>query len=263
MGTKHDPLTEEHMRTAAIDSALIRQINLFMSGRPGMKPADVNILDWGCGRGRTVAALLEMGFNAFGADVDDRILKNGYPLFESRGFNPSEILLHLSRIQTFPDMFFHIIFSEQVVEHVADLKWFVQEQQRLTAPGGMGLHTFPGSCWVVEPHVKMPFVHWLPKNESRKIMIALMRLAGFGPDAVSWPEAKGKSFWQICDIFFRYLNEKTYYRDIRTVQKEYEAQGFAVTVRHSKPPENRNSSSFLIRNGFMKSQIQLSAYRPA
>jgi 2-polyprenyl-3-methyl-5-hydroxy-6-metoxy-1,4-benzoquinol methylase len=43
----------------------------------GISCLDLRVLDWGCGRGTTVAKLVEMGFDAYGVDIDPEPIKNG------------------------------------------------------------------------------------------------------------------------------------------------------------------------------------------
>ncbi len=66
------------------------------------------------------------------------------------------------------------------------------EQAGLTASGGVGIHCFPGARMYWEDHLKMPFVHWLPKNKSRRYWIALMLILRKGPSP-SWIETENKS----------------------------------------------------------------------
>lgn len=159
MGSKHNILTEDEIKASVISKSLDEIINNYIVEHPEITPEELKILDWGCGRGKTVFLLRKMGYTAFGIDIDEKTLKNGYPLFEKNGLDPSKILFHVDKIKSFSNNYFHIIFSEHVVEHIQDLEYFAKEQQRLMKPGGMGLHTFPGSKNIVEPHLKIPYVH--------------------------------------------------------------------------------------------------------
>lgn len=212
MGTKHDLLTEKELSSYRVNRKVLEELNIFMRNANIKHPEEVNILDWGCGRGRSVAKLREQGFNAFGVEIDLNVMSNGFELFEKRGLSPSNILKPIDESCYFDNGFFHLIFSEQVFEHIENLDSVLKEHSRLTAQGGIGVHCFPGSKNVSEDHLNMPFVHWFPKNIIRKYWIYLMLLFSYGPKN-RWPQTIDKSLWSAADIYYWYINNRTYYRD--------------------------------------------------
>lgn len=213
--------------------------------------SEVNVLDWGCGRGRSVAKLRELGFNAYGVEIDEKTMRNGFQLFQRRGLNASEVLRHLSEISCFSDEYFHFVFFEQVFEHVADLGSVVKELARLTTIGGVGVHNFPSAKCVREDHLCMPFVHWLPKNRLRKAAIRLMVAMGKAP-VPDWPEASGKTANERAEVYFDYSIRNTFYRDIRTIIRLFASAGFeaAETVRDLPGHWKQLIPEYLYRNGF-------------
>ena len=228
MATKHDVLKEEELAGFSVNPAVRNRIESFVrSIDPPLLKERINVLDWGCGRGRSVAKLLEQGFNAYGVDIDEITMRNGYELLEQRGYNPPDVLMHVDETSRFENGFFHIIFSEEVFHHVADLRSVAKELSRLTRSGGIGIHCFPGSKNIIEMHLSMPFIHWLPKNVARKLTIALMLKMGKGTTQ-KWPETLDKSFWGTVCVYYDYLNEKTYYRDIQEVCDTLRCVGFEV-----------------------------------
>ena len=115
----------------------------------------------------------------------------------------------------FDDGEFGFVFSNQVVEHVADLDDVVAEVARVTASGGLGLHDWPGKWRPVEPHYGAPFVHWLPKT---RVRLAAMRALG-------------------CGNQYRYSVEETFYRPHWIVWQAFDRAGFETEwVRHPKCP---------------------------
>ncbi len=258
MGSKHDILTEEEMSKFRLASVVDKEIRRFIAKQNGsLRPEQMNILDWGCGRGRSVAKLREQGYNAFGVDLDKKTIGNGFQLFENRGFNPREILKPVSEIDTFVDGFFQVIFSEQVFEHVSDLEKLISVLGRKTAPGGIGIHAFPGAKNIEEQHLKMRYVHWLPKNILRKVAIITMLSCGKGPDISKWPEAQGKSFLEKSNIFYRYLNEKTYYRDNNDITNLFKNNGFdSKYLVGGKEYLNRGGfTDYFKRNGYPSNNV--------
>lgn len=65
MGTWRDTLTEEDIAKFTLRETLVNNIEKFRT-RYGLKKSEFKILDWGCGRGRSVLFLREKGYAAFG-----------------------------------------------------------------------------------------------------------------------------------------------------------------------------------------------------
>jgi ubiquinone/menaquinone biosynthesis C-methylase UbiE len=262
LSSKHDILTEEELAGYQINTVIYKTIKRFIEKiAPPMPNEEINILDWGCGRGRSVAKLKEEGFNAYGVDIDETIMHNGYRLFEQRGLNPDSILLNVKKTSRLDDGFFHIIFSEQVLEHIKDIYFVLAEMYRLTKPGGIGIHCFPGSKKIFEEHLKMPLVHWLPKNNLRKIAITFFLAMGYGPKQ-GWPATNGKNFWFKVEKYHEYLNNKTFYRNIDNICKiasyigfipEYKVSGRYFYIKLLPP--------ILSRNGFPKASLRLFLFK--
>jgi len=258
MGTKHDELTEEELTSYNVNPTVLGQLNSFLKRFPEMKPEDINILDWGCGRGRSVAKLREKGFNAFGVDIDLTTMSNGFTLFEQRGLPPKSILKPVTELADFKDGYFHLIFSEQVLEHVANLDEMLNEQARLTISGGIGVHCFPGAKNIWESHLHMPLVHWLPKVSIRKYWISIMLLLSCGPKS-PWPETKDESFWKATDVYYRYMNEHTYYRKTETICKQFEKNNFEMkcVINTAFSPLLQFLPRNIHRNGFPRGTVLL------
>lgn len=89
-------------------------------------------LDVGCSAGFVVKAATEVGFEAFGVDI------------EADGIAYGRDTLGLSRLacgvledQHYPAGHFDVISAYDVIEHVPDLNRFVAELARILAPGGV------------------------------------------------------------------------------------------------------------------------------
>jgi SAM-dependent methyltransferase len=115
-------------------------------------PKSANILDFGCGAGRTIRSLRALGYaNTFGYDVGD-----GRNLL---GIEREHIsvgsLLHLKL--PYEDNTFDLVTSDQVFEHVQDQVRVFQELWRITKPGGHGMHLIPARYMPIEGHIHVPF----------------------------------------------------------------------------------------------------------
>ena len=176
----------------------------------------LKVLDWGCGRGRMVAYLLKEGIDAYGVDVDYETIKNSKIYFSEAGLD-SDKYLHVMRSENqtnFPDGFFDVIISDNVLEHIPDLNTAMTEIMRITKPGGYGFHLFPSRYTLREGHLFMPIIHWLPKNNLRHAAIRLFTALGVEP---RWPELTGKTSREKAQIYFDYSCSKTFYRHPRRI----------------------------------------------
>jgi SAM-dependent methyltransferase len=187
---------------------------------------DLTVLDVGCGRGELVAALRGSGVRAFGYDVDERFVESGRVL---NTMFPDEypVLSTLDSARTiFPDRFFDLVISDQVLEHVAALPQLAMEVSRVLKPGGYMAHQFPSRFRPVEPHYFLPFVHWFPKSSLRRGLIkAMLRLGG------------ARQFFPQYDvdsraaIIYRYSVEETFYRPVRELERAFAEHGIRSTMQ--------------------------------
>ena len=237
--TKADVLTQEEFATYALDNRTRNYLEEFVE-RADLETGEVRVLDWGCGRGRAVLSLRERGYSAFGVDNDPRPLQNASPLFKQKGYADTCLSLIDSEGRTdYPDSFFHFTYSNQVFEHVEDLELVATELYRLMAPGAEGLHIYPAQRRIVEGHLLMPFVHWLPKNGLRKGLIWICVALGREP---RWRELDGKTVARKTEAYYQYSRNRTYYRPYRQVRSVYEYCGFlveSITSDHPKLNKNR------------------------
>lgn len=231
--------------------------------RTGFRNEAIRILDWGCGRGRSVIRLREEGYQAFGIDIDRPTLHNGHALFRARGLDPEQLLKHIDDCPAFPDASFDVIFSETTLEHVADLGAVARESFRMLRPGGIAIHAFPGSRWLIEPHVHMPLVHWLPPGWWRRTFIRSCLLFGFGPHP-PWQEGHHDGHEYDWSRYNRYLTEKTHYRPRADIMTIFNAAGFDSRWMDIKPGGWRRLLPAALRdNGFPDGSLLLHLVRPA
>jgi SAM-dependent methyltransferase len=226
MNTKHDILTEAELRNYKLRSSVLRLIDA-CAAEQGVSPKALRILDWGCGRGRTVAKLLEMGIDAYGVDIDPEPINNGYDLLFCRGEQPLKRLICIDRScrTPFQDGYFNLIISDQVIEHVSDLNGLITELSRITADDGAGLHNFPARWCLIEPHLLIPFLHWLPKNRLRLwyLRFLLFRIP-------TWKDLENKTSQERARIYFEYSIQKTYYRPLARIHQSFSQRGFRIDI---------------------------------
>lgn len=99
-------------------------------------PANAQILDAGCGSGRTLQELADYG-QVFGIELDD----DAAAFAASRGLGP----VRAGRLEELPweDATFDLITSLDVVEHTPEDRVALAELRRVSKPGGWLLLTVP------------------------------------------------------------------------------------------------------------------------
>lgn len=229
---KSDLLTKAEVDSFRPNPELLRYI--FRAKAPS--GPTLRVLNWGCGRGRLVLYLLRSGCDCYGIDIDPAVIDKARDLYRAEGYDPDHRLRVLDpEMQLeFSNGFFDVIVSDNVLEHVHDLGDVMAEMARLTRPGGWGFHLFPGRFTVVEGHLFMPFVHWLPKNWLRELAIRSFVALGVEPH---WREAGGLGTAAKAELYYRYSCEKTFYRAPRTILDMAHAHGFVphlVSARHPR-----------------------------
>jgi SAM-dependent methyltransferase len=148
--------------------------------------AGARVLDFGCGNGSRVRALLERGYDAYGCDLRFKDGPHRETLEQQRRLRliePSPYALPFDTASV------DFLFSEQVFEHVRNYDETLAEIRRVLAPGGIGLHVFPSRWRPIEGHVHVPFASVFRPHAWLYVWACLgVRKAGqrgFGPGEVA------------------------------------------------------------------------------
>lgn len=156
------------------------------------------ILDAGCGNGHfltflqlnLVSIFPELEFEIYGYDVADHGVQSKD--FFSKTIDWCEQHCPDVRWQErlklichddswpFESLFFDIVLSNQVLEHVWNHKHFFSEHVRVLKKGGMGVHLFPLKHYIYEGHLLLPFVHRISDWYVLKSYIVLLSKLGLG-----------------------------------------------------------------------------------
>jgi SAM-dependent methyltransferase len=194
----------------------------------------MRVLDWGCGRGRFVLWLREQGFDAYGVDIDPEPINNGLPLFEKKGHHNRPLsVISVEGRTIYEDGFFDFIMTDNVLEHVSNLGKVMVEIGRLTSAEGGGYHIFPAQRQIVEGHLFMPLVHWLPEGGLRKALIRSCVKKGKEPQ---WHEVKGKSVEEKTQVYYDYSTNHIFYRPYMKIRDQFRKLGFNVTFLSLQNP---------------------------
>ncbi len=96
---------------------------------------DIFIYDYGCGSGKLIMALKCAGYcNSYGGDIVEKFDNR---LFDNLGFGRNTFQLIKEDKIPFTDEKFHLVTSNEVVEHVFDHDNYYSEASRVLKSGGL------------------------------------------------------------------------------------------------------------------------------
>ena len=88
-----------------------------------------------------------------------------------------------------------------MLEHMSNKIKFINELKRILKTGGYSYNILPAKFRLIEVHIKMPFVHWLPKNRLRKYLILFFNFFKIN----HWSECGQLSFKQQAQYYYEYI----------------------------------------------------------
>jgi SAM-dependent methyltransferase len=189
------------------------------------KPSsELRVLDFGCGKGEMVARLRQEGYDSYGVEVNPLYVNNGNPYLEEKYARANLIsLLDDEGRSHFPDGFFDFVYSNHVFEHVQNPGPVLRETGRLMAPSALAFHIFPPAHSLVELHMWLPLVHWLPKGRTRQAAIHVLLALGLGA-----PYFKEFSDRDRAAIFSKFSETDTFYRTSGELARLFSEYGFKL-----------------------------------
>jgi SAM-dependent methyltransferase len=162
-----------------------------------MSTGTMRLLDAGCGEGKLLTYLTarlgqlrpDLRVECYGFDVDDSGMRGEgleERLIRGLGQTHPEVdwggrvtVIHSSDAWPYPDDFFDVIVSNQVLEHVWDHELFFSETYRTLKDGGYAAHLAPLRHCLYEPHIRLPLFHRLNNHDLRVSYVRAMTLLGF------------------------------------------------------------------------------------
>ncbi|HMS83337.1 MAG TPA: class I SAM-dependent methyltransferase [Nitrospira sp.] len=217
----------------------------FVTGSQSL--SQVSVLDLGCGRGEQLAYMKRLGFQMSGCDIRKDYVESTISGLDGLDYTNTDIRLSKSSSELpFESGQFHAVYANAVFEHSAEMPPLIGEISRVLAPGGIFLTAFPLRSVVVEPHLKLPFVHWFSIGRSQRLLIRVL--------------ANLCHHQRSCQSIERYLRDEVFYwtsaqvrqilhrhfESINSLAKEY--------LMIAKSQENRSLS---LRVGLSATKVQL------
>lgn len=226
------------------NNEIIRYL-IYQCKKLNIPPAEFRVLDFGCGIGLSVLSLRQEGFDAYGVDIDPGEVAVGRRLLTDHGYDGEKLLRVNNPDGTIPfeTHFFHFVFSQEVIEHVSDLNLLANELKRVLVPGCISFHVHRPQYNIVEPHIHMPFVHWIPKSIWRKYLITFYLTLGIGKKP---PEVPPPAKEILIERYFRESMDETFYRPYRTIGRAFLEKGLYVGFPVTNHRRIRNSRLFAI-----------------
>jgi SAM-dependent methyltransferase len=190
---------------------------LLISVKPGAR-----ILDFGCGSGKTVFKLREMGFDAYGFDIHDYVQYRSDQDRQwfrfSKGTSEQNSVFTIdpdSYSIPFEDGFFDVVHSTSVLEHVLDARPMFRECARVLRRDGVAVHFYPRKFQWVEPHLYVPFASFIQFKAWLRLWVWL---------GVRNEFQQGKTPRQVTDAYKEYATTGLCYRttkELQAVASEY------------------------------------------
>lgn len=160
------------------------------------------ILDYGCGRGEIVTIGRQRGLDLWGADT-----YSGHyvPSLDAVADAERSYIhqIHGSRAD-FPDAYFDLVLSNQVLEHVNEPEVVIADMGRLLKPGGTLIAAFPVRSTWYEGHVGLYFAHLIKSAPVRRAAFVSAHRLGFGlyRDSLTASQWASKSERTLDDLCF-------------------------------------------------------------
>ena len=213
-------ITHEHL-LCVVNTELKRNPERFERSK-------IRILDLGCGSGDLILLLSEnlpqlipeINFEIYGYEINEHGgVKNDYlpdllhkltQQFPHIDWDQRVKLISENDPIPFPDQFFDIILSNQVMEHVKDHTRLFSEMSRTLKSNGLSAHLFPFKSIIIDPHINLPFVHKIMNLNNRKNIIKLFSKLGFGKFR-AYRRKYGHSLDQFTQEFSDYFSRLVHY----------------------------------------------------
>lgn len=118
------------------------------------------ILDIGCGTGEIID-YFKTDNTVYAVDMLNQIKKG----IKIKNFNIVD-----SAVLPFKNNYFDVIISNHVVEHIEDQDTHMREIFRCLKPGSICYYATPNKNYFLEPHHRIPFIHYFGQNIFHKIL---------------------------------------------------------------------------------------------
>lgn len=135
----------------------------------------VRVLDLGCGRGQQLVYMNGLGFQMSGCDIRRNDVEATLAALNGAESPFTDVRLSKSTTELpFETGRFHGVYANGVFEHCAEMPPLIGEISRVLIPGGVFITAFPLRSVILEPHLKLPIVHWFKKGRMQRLLIRIL-----------------------------------------------------------------------------------------
>ena len=217
MDHKKIPLTMGDMSPKSVP----REVRQFLT-------KESRVLELGCGRGAAVIQLKREGYLAKGYEVERSYPLTSQKLCQEIGIEWNQVFdIGDSRSELpYENDSFDLVWTDQVLEHVDNLNFFLSEVSRVLRPGGIFWARFPSKFNLVEPHSGLLML-------SYSLAITLgPKFLEYLPDDLDAIESSGGRSAR-AKATYLYLREKVFFRTVRKISRVATRNGL-VKFRESR-----------------------------
>jgi SAM-dependent methyltransferase len=224
--------------------------------------AVVRLLDAGCGDGELIIYLAKnlpllhksLHFEIYGFDVSNHgVQKDGFSSttmahLQSQipGVSWRDRISYISTDEKwcYPDEFFQVIISNQVMEHVNDHELFFSEMHRTLQRDGFSVHLFPLKHYIYEGHLLLPFVHRIKNYPVLFSYIKLLSRLGMGK--FKWQKKSSgvalDTYAERHADYLHYFTNYISYKDALWLAKKYKMR---ISFKYTRELYTRKALSIL------------------
>lgn len=205
----------------------------------------IRILDLGCGTGDQIVYMSRLGFQMSGCDISKDFIASTRTALETAG--AASIDVRLSRAPTelpFESDQFHAVYANGVFEHCTQMPSLIAEISRVLLPEGVFLAAFPLRSIIIEPHLKLPFVHWFAKGRPQRLLISIM-------SHIFHPERN-------CQSIERYLQNEVFYwtsSQVRQILHKHFEETSRPTKQYLMIAKNQMNRNAVLRSALAATAV--------
>jgi len=173
--------------------------------KPLGPPEGLKVLDYGCGDAIMTRYFDDAGFQAHAIDISQTVIDHNREILPEVQFE----LVTPGAPTPFPDNYFDVIFSSEVIEHLYDVDFVFNEFSRMLKPGGRLILTTPYhgvlknlviALFYFEQHYSLTWQHI--RFYTKKSLGNMCRSHGLNP--ISWKSVGrvpflARSFFLTCE----------------------------------------------------------------